>query len=77
MEDAINEIAGIISVSPKIDKISITNNDHVTIFWQSEEILLEKKITNLINLLDWCEDNLLPKSESNLTRVIKHFRDID
>jgi hypothetical protein len=74
MEDAINEISELISFFPKIEKISIKSKEHITIFWQFENKLLKKTFTNSIDLLEWCEENLLPKNESKLTRVIKYFK---
>jgi hypothetical protein len=76
MENAINEIAGILNYFSKIDKIAITNKERVTIFWQSEGKFLEKTFSNSIDLLEGCEDNLLPKKESKLARVIKYFKGV-
>jgi hypothetical protein len=57
IEDAINQIAGIINMFPDIKEITIRSKNRFTIFWVDQE-LQAKTFTNSIDLLEWCEINL-------------------
>jgi hypothetical protein len=57
LEDAINQIDGIINIYPVIKKITITSKNQITVFWNTQE-LQSKNFTNSIDLLEWCEKNL-------------------
>jgi hypothetical protein len=59
IEDAINQIAGIMNTFPVIKEITITSKNHITIFWGKQELQAES-FTNSIALLEWCEKNLNP-----------------
>jgi hypothetical protein len=57
IEDAINQIAGIINIFPDIKEITIRSKNRFTIFWVDQE-LQAKTFTNSIDLLEWCEKYL-------------------
>jgi hypothetical protein len=57
LEDAINQIAGIINIFPEIKEITIKSKNNIIIFWGDIE-LEAKTFTNAIELLEWCERNL-------------------
>jgi hypothetical protein len=57
LEDAINQIAGIINIFPDIKEITITSKNRITIFYGNQELQAET-FTNSIDLLEWCEKNL-------------------
>jgi hypothetical protein len=57
IEDAIEQIAGIINTFPDIKEIKITSKNRITIFWGNQELQVET-FTNSIDLLEWCEKNL-------------------
>jgi phage FluMu gp28-like protein len=57
LEDAINNIAGIIDLFPDIKEIKIKNKHHITIFMEKNEIK-EETFINSVDLLEWCEENL-------------------
>jgi hypothetical protein len=52
IEDAIEEIAGIINTFPDIKEIKITSKNRITIFWGDQE-LEAKTFTDSIDLLEW------------------------
>jgi len=57
LENAINQIAGIMNIFPEIKEITIKSKNHITIFIHNEEPQAET-FTNSIELLEWCEENL-------------------
>jgi hypothetical protein len=57
IEDAINQIAGIINMFPDIKEITIISKNRITVFWGDQQ-LQAKTFTNSIDLLEWCEKNL-------------------
>jgi hypothetical protein len=57
IEDAIEQIAGIINTFLDIKEIKITSKTSITIFWGNQE-LQAKTFTDSIDLLEWCEINL-------------------
>jgi hypothetical protein len=57
IEDAIEQIAGIMNTFPDIKEIKITSKNRITIFWGDQE-LQAKTFTDSIDLLEWCEINL-------------------
>jgi hypothetical protein len=57
IENAIEQIAGIMNTFPDIKEIKITSKNHITIFWGYTE-LKAKTFTDSIDLLEWCEKNL-------------------
>ena len=59
LENAINEIAKIITIFPEIKEITIKSKNNITIYWDEDDIVLhEKTFTNSVKLLEWCEKNL-------------------
>lgn len=58
MQDAINTILGIMSCFPDIYKIGIVDRDNIIVYWTDEDYH-EKSFTNAIDLLEWCENNLV------------------
>jgi hypothetical protein len=57
IEDAINQISGIINMFPNIKEITIRSKNCITIFYGDQELQAET-FTNSIDLLEWCEKNL-------------------
>tara|TARA_R110001592_G_scaffold36589_3_gene123018 strand:- start:28 stop:282 length:255 start_codon:yes stop_codon:yes gene_type:complete len=72
LEDAINQIAGIINSFPEIKEITIKNKNHITIFIQNEKLQAET-FSNSVELLEWCEENL--KSPLNNVTIKNKVRD--
>jgi hypothetical protein len=72
IEDAINQIAGIINMFPDIKEITITSKNRITIFYGNRELQAETFI-NSIDLLEWCEENL--KSPLNNVTIKDKVRD--
>ena len=60
IENAIEQIAGIMNTFPDIKEITITSKNHITIFFVSQELQSET-FTNSIDVLEWCEKNLKSK----------------
>jgi hypothetical protein len=59
LENAINQIAGIINIFSDIKEITIKSKNNITIYWDEDDIELHAKtFTNSIDLLEWCEINL-------------------
>jgi hypothetical protein len=57
IEDAIEQISGIINTFPDIKEIKIISKNRITIFWGNQELQAET-FTDSIDLLEWCEINL-------------------
>jgi|UPI00037A289D hypothetical protein len=57
IENAVNQISGIINIFPNIYKIGISSKKNITIYWKDEE-KHKKKFTDTVVLLEWCEQNL-------------------
>jgi hypothetical protein len=72
IEDAINQIAGIINMFPDIKEITIRSKNRITIFWGDQELQV-KTFINSIDLLEWCEENL--KSPLNNVTIKDKVRD--
>jgi len=62
MQDAINEIVGIMEFFPAVYKIQIVDRDHI-ILCCSDPVFTEKPFTSAIDLLEWCENNLDKKND--------------
>jgi hypothetical protein len=60
LQDAINQISGIINLFPIIYKIAIHEKDYFTIYYFNKDYH-EKSFINAIDLLEWCEQNLQTK----------------
>ena len=60
MQDAINQILGIMNCFPDIYKIGIVDHDNIIVYYSDTEFK-EKSFTNAIELLEWCEQNLEQK----------------
>jgi hypothetical protein len=73
IKDAINQIAGIISMSPDIKEITIRSKNRITIFYGNQELQAET-FTNSIDLLEWCEKNLKsPLDDITSKNIIASF----
>ncbi|UAM97951.1 hypothetical protein K8354_16940 [Polaribacter litorisediminis] len=57
IENAIEQIAGIMNTFPDIKEIKISSKNRFTIFWGNQELQSET-FTDSIDLLEWCEKNL-------------------
>ncbi|WP_417200082.1 hypothetical protein [Bizionia sp.] len=57
MQDAINEILGIMSCFPAIYKIGIVDHNNIIVYY-SDTTFKKKSFSNAIELLGWCEENL-------------------
>lgn len=63
MQDAIDQILGIMSCFPDIYKIGIVDHDNIIVYYSDTEFK-EKSFINAIELLEWCEENLEQKQGS-------------
>lgn len=57
MQDAINEISGIIECFHEVYKISIIHESNITIHYVRNGYY-KKRFINSVELLEWCEENL-------------------
>jgi hypothetical protein len=62
MQDAINQILGIMSCFPNIYKIGIVDHNNIIVHYSIGQEFKEKSFINGIELLKWCEENLKYKN---------------
>jgi hypothetical protein len=75
LEDAINQIAGIINMFPDIKEITITSKNRITILFGNRELQAET-FTNSVELLEWCEENLKsPLNNVTIKDKVRYFLD--
>jgi len=55
LQDALNQISGIINIFPIIYKIAIDDTSQITIYYSKNRVYDEKTFTNAIDLIEWCE----------------------